>query len=208
MEWLKALLEKATITDGKLDIDSLLKAIKEEFPKNAVPKSEFNSLNETKKELEKQIGDRDKQLKDLQDKAKGNEELEKTIKDLQEANKTTKEQYESKIKDMTISAAIQSKLTDTKYPELLTTKFDKSKLVIGTDGTVSGIDEQLTTLKETYKDLFVPNVSGKNPNNSGGSLGNKTEIEQLQEQLKTAKRLDERIAINNQIFKLQKEQKE
>jgi len=176
--------------------------------KGFIPKARFDEVNDTKKDLEKQIGDRDKQLKDLQDKAKGNDELEKTIKDLQDANKTTKETYETKIKDMTISSAIQSKLTDTKYPDLLLTKFDKMKLVVGADGTVSGIDEQLTTLKETYKDLFTVDVKGRGSNNTGGSHQQLSTIEQLQEQLKTAKRLDERIAIQNQIFELQKNQKE
>lgn len=38
------------------------------------------------------------------------------------------------------------------------TKFYKAKLVVNADGTVTGIDEQLTTIKETYKDLFRPPV--------------------------------------------------
>lgn len=162
MEWLKAILEKATITDGKLDIDGLMKTIKEEFPKNAVPKSEFNALNETKKDLEKQIGERDTQLKDLQGKVKGNEELEKTIKELQEANKTTKETYEAKLKDLKIETAIQAKLTDAKHPELLIGKIDKTKLSLSEDGSqIFGIDEQITALKETYKDLFTTDIKGK-----------------------------------------------
>lgn len=134
-----------------------------------IPKARFDEVNETKKDLEQQIRDRDKQLKDLQEKVKGNEELEKTIKELQEANKDTKEQYEAKIKDMTITAAIQSKLTDAKYPDLLLAKFDQSKLSIAEDGTVLGIDEQLAVLKEQYKDLFKPDLKGREPNNIGGS---------------------------------------
>jgi len=134
-----------------------------------IPKARFDEVNETKKELEQQIQERDKQLKDLQEKVKGNEELEKTIKELQEANEATKEQYEAKIKDMTITAAIQSKLTDAKYPDLLLTKFDRSKLSIAEDGTVLGIDEQLTALKEQYKDLFKPDLKGREPNNIGGT---------------------------------------
>jgi TolA-binding protein len=134
-----------------------------------IPKARFDEVNETKKELEQQIQERDNQLKDLQGKVKGNEELEKTIKELQEANKATKEQYEDKIKDMTITAAIQSKLTDAKYPDLLLTKFDRSKLSIAEDGTVLGIDEQITTLKEQYKDLFKPDLKGREPNNTGGT---------------------------------------
>lgn len=165
MEWLKALLEKATITDGKLDIDALMKAIKEEFPKNAVPKLEFNTLNDTKKDLEQQIKDRDKQLKDLGEKVKGNEEAEKTIKDLQEANKKTKDEYEAKVKDLKIDAAIQAKLSDAKYPELMVGRIDKTKLSISEDGTVLGIDEQVVKLKETYKDQFTPKVTGNDPEN-------------------------------------------
>lgn len=133
-----------------------------------IPKARFDEVNETKKELEQQIQERDNQLKELQKKAKGNEELEKRILELQEANKATKEQYEAKIKDMTITAAIQTKLTDAKYPDLLLTKFDRSKLSIAEDGTVLGIDEQLTALKEQYKDLFKPDVKGKEPVNIGG----------------------------------------
>jgi len=148
--------------------DKVLSAYKEEL-KGYIPKARFDEINETKKDLEQQIKGRDKQLKELQDKVKGNEELEKTIKDLQEANKATKEQYEAKIKDMTINAAIQAKLTDTKYPDLLITKFDKTKLVVNADGTISGIDEQLKAIKEQYKDLFIPPVKGKEPNNTGGS---------------------------------------
>jgi len=167
MDWLKALLEKATFKDGKLDIDALMEAIKTEFPKNAVPKAGFDAVNDTKKTLETQIAERDTQLTELNKKVKGNEELEKTIKDLQTANATTKTEYETKLKDITINSAIQSKLTDTKYPDLLITKFDKSKIVVGADGSVSGVDEQLTSIKEIYKDLFTPTVTGKQPNNTG-----------------------------------------
>ena len=41
---------------------------------------------------------------------------------------------------MTVNAAIQSKLTDAKYPDLLLAKFDSSKLSTAKDGTVLGID--------------------------------------------------------------------
>jgi hypothetical protein len=134
-----------------------------------IPKARFDEVNDAKKDLEQQLKDRDKQLDDLSKKAKDNEELSKQIKDLQDANKATKEQYEDKIRDMTINAAIQSKLTDAKYPDLLLTKFDQSKLSIAEDGTVLGIDEQLAVLKEQYKDLFKPDLRGREPNNIGGA---------------------------------------
>ena len=149
-------------------VDKVL-ALHKEVLTGFIPKARFDEVNETKKELEQQIQERDEQLKELQKKAKGNEELEKRIQELQETNKATKEQYEAKIREMTINAAIQSKLTDAKDPELLLTKFDRSKLSIAEDGTVLGIDEQLTTLKEQYKDLFKPDLKGREPNNIGGT---------------------------------------
>ena len=42
MDWLKELLEKATITDGKLDVVALMELVKGEFPKHAVPKKDYN----------------------------------------------------------------------------------------------------------------------------------------------------------------------
>lgn len=134
--------------------------------KGFIPKARFDEVNDAKKELEQQIKERDKQLKELAEKVRGNEELEKQIKELQEVNKTTKEQYEAKIKELKIDAAIREKLTDAKYPDLLITKFDKSKLTVTDDGTVLGIDEQLTQIKEQYKDLFTPVVKGTQPNNN------------------------------------------
>lgn len=163
MDWLKELLKNAGIEDTK--IDEIVSNINKEIPKYLIPKDKYNEVAETKKVLEQQIADRDTQLSELNKKVKGNEELEKTIKELQDANKATKEQYEAKLKDMTINSAIQSKLTDTKYPDLLITKFDKSKITVAEDGTVLGIDEQLATIKEQYKDLFTPKIEGRDPYN-------------------------------------------
>lgn len=135
--------------------------------KRFIPKTRFDDVNGTKKDLEQQIKDKDKLLKDLQEKAKENEDLEKTIKVLQQTNKTTKDNYESKFKNMTIDSAIQSKLIDTKYADLLIGRFDRAKLSVAADGTVLGIDEQLATIKETYKDLFTPVITGRVSNNIG-----------------------------------------
>ena len=68
------LLEKAKITDGKLNVDEVMEAAKKEFPKHAVPKNVFNdkceelkTANATITTLKKENGD--------------NEELQNKIKD-------------------------------------------------------------------------------------------------------------------------------
>ena len=64
MEWLKELLEKAQITDGKLNVDEVMEVAKKEFPKHAVPKNVFNdkceelkTANATITTLKKENGD-------------------------------------------------------------------------------------------------------------------------------------------------------
>lgn len=86
MDWLKEILEKAVISDGKLDMEAVMKQITAEFPKHAVPKSDFNAkvkeletANETITDLKKSEGD--------------NEALQKKIGD-----------YESEIKNLKKSA--------------------------------------------------------------------------------------------------------
>ena len=59
-------------------------------------------------------------------------------------------------------------------------------------------------LQKAVEEKFKDN--GRSPNTGGGAP--KTTLEQLQEQLKTATRLDERIAIRNKIFELQQQKKE
>lgn len=64
MEWLKELLEKATVTDGKINVGEIMEAVKKEFPKHAVPKNVFNdkleelkTANETITDLKKDNAD-------------------------------------------------------------------------------------------------------------------------------------------------------
>lgn len=150
--------------------DKVLTAHKEEL-KGYIPKARFDEVNDAKKGLENQLQDRDKQLKDLQEKVKGNEELEKTIKDLQESNKKAAADYEAKIKNITLDNAIRLALKEhkAKYEDLLLGKFDRDKLTIKEDGTIEGLKEQIETLKEGYKDLFEQPLSGQTPNNTGDS---------------------------------------
>ena len=93
MEWLKELLEKAKITDGKLNVDEVMEAAKKEFPKHAVPKNVFNdkceelkTANETITTLKKENGDNE----ELQNKIK---DYETEIGNLKAAAVNTSKQY-------------------------------------------------------------------------------------------------------------------
>lgn len=114
---------------------------------------------------------------------------------------------------MKLTSAIKDQLTDCKYPELVADKFDRSKLILADDGSVSGLAEQLKTVKETYKELFVPPVSGKTPPNNGKTppqvTDDGTRKEQLEKLLNDPKtRLIDRIAARNELFSLEQAESE
>jgi hypothetical protein len=166
MEWILKLIEKHT-KDGVLNQEALMKDINKEFPKNAVPKETYNTLSETKKKLEKDIADRDEQLEDL--KKVDAEGLKAKIETLQSENKTSKEKYEKELKDLQLTNAIKLAINGKVHDEDIVSKLiDKEKVIIGDDGKIVGLDEQINSLKETKGFLFKE----EGPEGTGGSLGN------------------------------------
>lgn len=152
MEWLKKLIEAAQIKDGKLDVEDLMAQISTEFPKNAVPKDTYNALAETKKQLEKDVSTRDKQIEDLKKvDAAG---LQATIEKLQQENKEAADKYAADMKDITLTNAIKMAINGKVHDEgIVSGLFDKSKLVVDGDKVV-GLDDQIKGLKESKAFLF------------------------------------------------------
>jgi hypothetical protein len=126
----------------------------------------YNSLITERDGIQEKLTAAEGTIATLKKDNKDNETLQQTIKTHEGTIQTLKTTYEAKIKEMKIEAAIQAKLTDAKHPDLLIGKFDKTKLSLSEDGSqVFGIDEQLTILKEQYKDLFTVDVKGNPPYN-------------------------------------------
>lgn len=111
----------------------------------------LNTANTTIADLKKNNGDN----ADLQAKI-ANYESEK-------ANLETKykEEKSEMIKKMAIKDALYNKKA--KHPELLISKFDLAKIMLDEKGenVVSGIDEQMKSNEETYKDLFGETEEGQ-----------------------------------------------
>lgn len=175
MEWLQKILSNAVYDkDGMLDVEATMKKVNEEASKHIVPKEQYNSKV---KELETA----NTTISDLKKNNKDNSELQETIKTHEATIKTMKEEHEKEMRGIRIDSAISKAMTanKAKYPELLSGKIDREKLVIGEDGKVSGLDEQLKGLKETYKDMFTQNIGGKTPPNPENNLGGNTTFEAL-----------------------------
>ena len=142
---------------------------------NYVTKTRFNDINESNKQLKKDIDDRDKQLEDL--KKVDAEGLQKKISDLQDANKKNQVDFEAKLKETQLNSALKLALNGKVHDaDLVTGLIDKTKIELGEDGNVSkGLDEQIKTLQEAKSFLFVtenkaPGIKGATP--PGGDPGN------------------------------------
>lgn len=169
MDWIKSILEKHIGEDGKLDLDGAIKDINKKAPEHIVPKDQYNTLSETNKQLKADVQTRDTQLEELK-KAGSVEDLQKQLKDAQEANKNAQKEYDQKIADMKLDAAIEKALADSTHPDLIAAQINRSELKLNEDGTIDGLEEQVKTLKETYKDMFKPDKKGKTPANPEGTV--------------------------------------
>lgn len=130
-----------------------LEVFREEL-RGYIPKTRFDQVNEIKKELEQKLSLLEAQFTELNSITFTCQELEKILKNLWSGNAALKARQEEMMKDILIQTAIRSRLVDVRYAGLLTGKFDKSKLTVASDGTVSGIEEQLEEMKVSYEGLF------------------------------------------------------
>lgn len=136
-----------------------------------IPKGRFDEINNQVKDYKSQIAERDKQIEDLKKSVSGNEELTKRLNELTEANKKQKEEYEKQLAQKEFDYAYNLALSKAgaKDQKVLDALIDKTKLVFK-DGNLSGLNEQLETLKKTHDWVFetpgapTPNRAGFPPN--------------------------------------------
>lgn len=133
-------------------------------------KTSLSTAQTTIEDLKKSNGDN----ADLQQKVS---DYETKIANLETTSKAEKAKM---LKEIAIKDALYAEKA--KHPELLISKFDLSKIILDEKGenVVSGIEEQIKSNKETYKDLFgeteqqggayhyTPN-GGENKGNSGAT---------------------------------------
>lgn len=140
---------------------------------NYVEKAKFDEATTAKSNLEMQIKERDKQLETLKKTAGDKEKLESTIKQLQEENKSSKIKYEQDLKNLRIDSAVKLKLTNTAQDvDIVASLIDKTKLIVGDDGSVTGLDEQINPLKQSKPFLFKSDKQRYEPKDGGNPINN------------------------------------
>ena len=169
MDWLKELLKKAGIEEGKLE--GTIADISKELPKHFIPKDKYNEAAEAKKKLEADIQERDKQLEQLKNAAGNSEELKAQIEQLQAENQKAAEEWQAKMAQMQLDFALERALTAAKAKNAKAVKalLDMEKVKLDGDQLL-GLDDQLKAIKESDAYLFGESGkvgSGTNPPGAG-----------------------------------------
>lgn len=169
LEWLKAIL-------GDSYTEEIDKKISAEIGKGFVAKTDFNTVNEAKKTLEKTLGERDQQFETLKSSTGNSEELKKTIEELQKTNAEQQKTHEAEIAQLKLDNAVDAALAAAGAKNIKTVKalLDISKVKQGEDGSLNGLDEQLEAVRKSDGYLFAekqqPSFKGFQPGASGDGV--------------------------------------
>nr|DAS73565.1 MAG TPA: minor structural protein [Caudoviricetes sp.] len=139
------------------------KASSEEL-KNYVPYERFKELVDEKNKLKTDIADRDKQFETLKNSSGDVEAMKEQIATLQAENKSKDEAHAAEIRQMKINSALESALIGSKAKNLTAVKSlikDLDKAEFQDDGSIKGLEEQITALKKSDSYLFEEAVATK-----------------------------------------------
>lgn len=133
------------------------KKVMDSLDGNFVTKTRFNEVNEENKTLKQSVADRDKQLEDLKKSSGDNAKLKKQIETLQQQNAEQQKAHEAELKQLKLDNAIDTALTAAGAKNVKAVKpfIDTTKIKLGEDGKLTGLDEQLKEVQKTEGYLFA-----------------------------------------------------
>lgn len=126
-----------------------------------IPKHRFDEVIEEVKTLKGTVKDNETALETLKKSNGDADALKKQIETLQTDNKAKDETHQSELKELKLTNAIKLAIAGKVHDEdLAVGLFDKTKLILGDDGKITGLDEQLKTMQESKKFLFKEETPG------------------------------------------------
>lgn len=170
MDWIKAILEKHT-TDGVVDVSAAMKEINAEFPKNAVPKEQYNNVST-------QFKTSNATLKDLQEQTKDNPDIQKQLQEAQSAQV----QAEKDLKKIQTDVQLKDKLREAGASDADYMLFKLGEVEVNEDGTIKDLDNKIKALKESSPSHFTsdepkdPKAPGYNVKDNKLDEGKSTKV--------------------------------
>lgn len=133
-----------------------------------VAKEQLDTANAEKKQLQEDIASRDQQLEELKKSSGDNAELKKQIETLQETNKSEAKKHADEMKELRLTSAIKLAITGKVHDEdMAAALFDRTRLVLAEDGSVSGLNEQLESIRKEKAFLFKDGDGGQGSGTKG-----------------------------------------
>lgn len=157
--------------------DEQIEKVVEDYGKNYVAKSQFNQKNEELKQAKESLTTMQSDIEALKKSNADNAELSKQIDELNAAQLKREAEYTAQIQKMELDGIVERTLLSSKVKNakavraLLDLEDAKVK-----DGTIKGLDDQLTKLKESDPYLFESEskptgVTPGEPHGGQGSTG-------------------------------------
>ena len=154
-------MKRKFIEDLGLEKDAIDKIMAENGSDVNAAKADNEAMKQQLESANAQIQERDKQLETLRKSSGDNEALQKQIADLQAENKAAKEKYEADMKELKLTTAIKLAVGDSAHDaDLVAGLFDRGKLVLNEDGTITGLEEQVKSIKKEKAFLFKEEKPG------------------------------------------------
>ncbi len=150
--------------------------------KGFVPRSRLQEETDKIAGLQKQLSDRDKDIKTLQSAAGKGSELEKQLFELQGKYKADTEALNRQIAQTKLNAALDAAILKEKgkNPKAIKALIDAEKLKLKDDGTIDGLD--LAALKTSDPYLFeieTTTVEGTGGAGGGDGSGGKADLSKM-----------------------------
>lgn len=162
MDWLRTILENATINEGVLDVSAVLQSVKTELPKHFVPKNDYNGKVEELKTANATITTIKKENKDNETLQNTISTHEATIANLQKENSDMKKTYALK-EILSGSGCADPDYLIYKHGGIDKFTFDK-------DGKPVGAEQVAETYKKAIPHIF-PTGEKKHDYNPPGGKG-------------------------------------
>ena len=164
LDWLKTILGEGYNDE----IDSKISAA---IGQNFVSKKDFNDLNETKKALEKTVGERDKQLEALKASTGDAEALKAEITKLQGQNKAQKDAYDKEIAQIKLDNAVADALKKAGARNITAAKALMADFLanakLAEDGSVTGLAAEIEKHIKSEETSFLFDTKGTGTSFSG-----------------------------------------
>lgn len=143
-----------------------------------IEKSRYSELEAEKNQLTESQKTLTKQLEEVKKNSGDNAELKKQIEEMQNINKAKEKEYTDNLVKIKLDNAVEIALMSSgaKNSKAVKALLNLEKAVLGEDGKITGLEEQIKALKTAEDSSFlfaeIPKVKGANPAGNPGKGGN------------------------------------